>query len=151
MRKIRVCVRCRINAYATPASKAFQVRPSLCRAVPEFVLKISSAEGASSARAKGAFIALRVVKGLTYGTEEWLWRKCATRRSVMEASKQAIKQSKKAWASREMKHVESASDTALGAGRYRVSRLLEESKPRPPFSNVAAGRLAGFAHFPSAF
>lgn len=91
MRKIRVCVRCRINAYATPASKAFQVRPSLCRAVPEFVLKTSSAEGASSARAKGAFIALRV-KGLAYGTEEWLWRKCATRRSVMEASKQAIEQ-----------------------------------------------------------
>lgn len=91
MRKIRVCVRCRINAYATPASKAFQVRPSLCRAVPEFVLKTSSAEGASSARAKGAFIALRV-KGLAYGTEEWLWRKCATRRSVMEASKRAIEQ-----------------------------------------------------------
>ena len=91
MRKIRVCVRCRINAYTTPASKAFQVRPSLCRAVPEFVLKTSSAEGASSARAKGAFIALRV-KGLAYGTEEWLWRKCATRRSVMEASKRAIEQ-----------------------------------------------------------
>lgn len=92
MRKIRVCVRCRIKAYTTPASKAFQVRPSLCRAVPEFVLKTSSAEGASSARAKDEFIALRVVNGLAYGTEEWSWRKCATRRSVMEASKQAIEQ-----------------------------------------------------------
>lgn len=62
-RKITVCVTCKIKAYATPASKALQVRPSLSKAVPEFDDKTSPAEGASSARGVDEFIALRASTG----------------------------------------------------------------------------------------
>lgn len=44
-RKSSVCALYNIRAYATPASNDFHVRPSLSRAAPELLLKISSAEG----------------------------------------------------------------------------------------------------------
>jgi len=48
-RKRIVCTLYSTKAYAAPASSSFQVRPSLFSAVPELLLKISSADGASSA------------------------------------------------------------------------------------------------------
>lgn len=58
-RKSSVCTLYNIRAYATPASNAFHVRPSLSRAAPELFLKISSAEGGLNSTAGEASMLTR--------------------------------------------------------------------------------------------